>query len=268
MHSRIHRGGLVSWMCFLIGEYIFQLKQPNSLSSCSVCVYDKTDLQYVWLGVCFHVRSRMPALSLWKLFCAPTMLTIALPNARLYWGNGACNGPLYCCVLYINCSCRQHLTQTVCLLFVHNTVSSSSACPACWGACCTSFVNWVLIAKVLLCMTWAIDKINYTFSHTNCRAEALALSPGHSTSSNWSLEVHKYEGRAREIWSCAVTSGSPLSTWCHRTWPDLPGLLFRICILQAIKYWRWEQPGNEARAVLFNGRTCILWLKEWLILHH
>lgn len=205
MHALIHRGGLVSWVCFLIGEYTLQRKQPNSLSSCSVCVYDKTDSQYVWLGVCLHVRSRMPALSLWKLFCAPTMLTIALPNARLYWGNGACNGPLYCYILYINCSCRQHLTRTVCLLFVHNTVSCSSACPACWGAC-SSFVNWVLIAKVL-CMTWAIDKINYTFSHTNCRTAALALSPGRSTSSNWSLAVYKCEGEGQNVQLRQVDTG-------------------------------------------------------------
>ena len=27
---------------------------------------------------------------------------------------------------------------------------------------------------------------------------------------------------------------------------NLPGLSLRICILQAVKYWRWEQPGNRA----------------------
>ena len=32
----------------------------------------------------------------------------------------------------------------------------------------------------------------------------------------------------------------------HCKWPDLPGLLPLICVLQAIKYWRWEWPGNEA----------------------
>ena len=29
----------------------------------------------------------------------------------------------------------------------------------------------------------------------------------------------------------------------------------RICILQAIKYWRWERPGNEASQILFQPYT-------------
>jgi len=33
-------------------------------------------------------------------------------------------------------------------------------------------------------------------------------------------------------------------------WPNLPHLPLRICILQAIKDWRWERPGNEATCVL------------------
>ena len=32
----------------------------------------------------------------------------------------------------------------------------------------------------------------------------------------------------------------PLSTWCHHAWPNLPGPPLHICILQAIKHWRWD----------------------------
>ena len=32
----------------------------------------------------------------------------------------------------------------------------------------------------------------------------------------------------------------PLSTWCPHKWQNLPGLPLHICILQAIKYWRWS----------------------------
>ena len=40
----------------------------------------------------------------------------------------------------------------------------------------------------------------------------------------------------------------PLSTWCNRMWPNLPGLPLCNCILQTIKYWRWKWPRNEAMA--------------------
>ena len=38
-----------------------------------------------------------------------------------------------------------------------------------------------------------------------------------------------------------------LPAWCHHTWSNFPGLPLHNCILQVIKDWRWEQPGNKAR---------------------
>jgi len=38
-------------------------------------------------------------------------------------------------------------------------------------------------------------------------------------------------------------------------WSNLPGLpLHIICILQTIKYWRWERPGNETN---FHNKLCM-----------
>jgi len=53
----------------------------------------------------------------------------------------------------------------------------------------------------------------------------------------------------------------------------------RICMLQAIKYWRWEQPGNEARVFVFplaaishfgglwqySCHICVCWLGQTVI---
>ena len=39
-----------------------------------------------------------------------------------------------------------------------------------------------------------------------------------------------------------------LSTGCNCMRPDLQASPLRICMLQAIKYWRWEWPGNEAKS--------------------
>ena len=48
--------------------------------------------------------------------------------------------------------------------------------------------------------------------------------------------------KALRFWQCSLPCFYPLPTWCHCTWPSLQP----FCILQAIKYWRWERPGNEA----------------------
>ena len=59
------------------------------------------------------------------------------------------------------------------------------------------------------------------------------------------------------LWSCSqriycriFTHHPHVSTLClpnitTHMWWDLPGLPFRICILQVIKDWRWECPGKE-----------------------
>ena len=73
-----------------------------------------------------------------------------------------------------------------------------------------------------------------------------------ATSRDWWMGNRNYYGRTPCVYH--------LCTWCHHTWPDLPGLL-HICILQVIKDWRWEWPRNKAIVVPASKHSAY-WI-EW-----
>jgi len=61
-----------------------------------------------------------------------------------------------------------------------------------------------------------------------------------ATSRDWWMGNRNYYGRTPCVYH--------LCTWCHHTWPDLPGPL-HSCIQQVFKDWRWEWPGNKSSRV-------------------
>jgi len=65
------------------------------------------------------------------------------------------------------------------------------------------------------------------------------------TSSIWSLAVCKYE-RGEGLGDLVTC----YDTWCHCTWPYLPGHTPLYLHTTSDQYWRWEQPWNKANVLL------------------
>ena len=57
-----------------------------------------------------------------------------------------------------------------------------------------------------------------------------------------------------------------LSAWCQCMWPGLPGLPLHICMLQAIKYWRWKWPGNDYFYIPWISLGAWLQVRPWQIM--
>jgi len=79
-----------------------------------------------------------------------------------------------------------------------------------------------------------LDRITLHFPARPCQYRSLLIMPG------W----------FNKIGIITAEHCPRVSTWYHSTF-----MSFCICILQVIKHWRWERPGNEA--------TVLLWLCIW-----
>ena len=113
----------------------------------------------------------VPALSFWKPYYALTMLTIALPSVGLYWGNEACNDPLYCCMWW----CSNQVVDSVWPEQRVSCVCTQYNAPHPWPTRKIIRMMYLILLieywlpKCSIWRMWAIKKIS-PLSCANCRA--------------------------------------------------------------------------------------------------